>query len=116
MPREKMFRVPWKTAARQKLWLGSSAEALPAVWQPRAHRGLGKGQVVRDPLLRPADATLLDLIEQGLVAHTQTLSRLAAIPMHLPERMFDRGALGFQGRSFGHRGEGSTAPLVDGVG
>ena len=39
-----------------------------------------------------ADSTLLDLVQQRLVAHTQELSSLAAVPVHLPQRIRDHDA------------------------
>ena len=40
------------------------------------------------------EAGFLDLVEQGLVAHAEQLRRLAAVPVDLPQRVGDDGALG----------------------
>src|SRR5690242_11780886 len=55
--------------------------------------------------LFPRDATLLDLVEQGLVADAELLGRPAAIPVHLPQRVLDDAALGLERRGLRHVGE-----------
>ena len=45
------------------------------------------------PGLRPFDARLLDLVEERLVAHTQNLSGLAPVPVHLTQRVGNRDPL-----------------------
>src|SRR5215831_13421886 len=57
------------------------------------------------------DAALFDLVQQRLVADAKDLRRLAAIPVHLPQRLFDRGALGLHRCRLGHRGQRSVARL-----
>src|SRR5687768_3963296 len=56
-----------------------------------------------------ADPALLDLVQQGLVAHAENLRGLAAIPVHLPERLLDRRALGFHRRRLCDRSQRATA-------
>src|SRR5216110_2257677 len=46
--------------------------------------------------LVPADAALLDLVEQCLVAHAELLGGSPPVPMHVAERLFDDRALRFQ--------------------
>src|SRR5262245_28141922 len=48
--------------------------------------------------LRARDAALFDLVEQRLVADAENLRGLAAVPVHLPERLLDGGALRFHRR------------------
>src|SRR6266487_524863 len=100
MPRKKMFPVLWKNCRYAEIMAGVAGRGASSYMATSCSSWVGEGiggkgtqnqDSARDPLLRPADATLLDLVEQCLVAHAQTLSRLAAIPVHLPERMFDRG-------------------------
>src|SRR6266567_4461193 len=46
-----------------------------------------------DRALHARDPAFLDLVQQRLVTHAEDLCGLAAVPMHLPQRLFDRGAL-----------------------
>ena len=57
----------------------------------------------------PADARLLDLVEQRLVADAEDLRGLPAVPVHLPERVLDCGAFRFHRRGLGDRGQRASA-------
>jgi hypothetical protein len=55
--------------------------------------------------LLPADPGFLDLIEQGLIAHTELLGGAAAIPVNLPQRVLDDRPLGLHRGGLGDIGE-----------
>ncbi len=62
--------------------------------------------LLADPYL--ADPALLDLVQQRLVTHAEHLRGLPAVPPHLIQRAFDRGALGFHRGGSGDVGERPT--------
>jgi hypothetical protein len=47
----------------------------------------GIGEKLEKLYLRPFEPRFLDLVEQGLVAHAKQLRGLAAVPMHLLQRV-----------------------------
>src|SRR4051812_19470250 len=60
------------------------------------------------PPLRPLDAGLFDLVEQGLVAHAENLRRLAPVPVNLAQRVGNHRAFGGERRLAGDFRQAST--------
>src|SRR5262245_20559224 len=118
MPRKKIFRVVGKMRVLLAFTAVLSVALGDRLWKPTAQGRQAKR--LRPPAPKAprrersgsADAALFDLVQQRLVADAEVLSCLSTIPVNLPQRLFDRCALGLHRGRLGNCRERSGSFLL----